>query len=88
MALRENGQWERKNTQTIEERIFQVALILIEMHFSQQTPTAVKYPTKTREAIRRTMEKTLNSSQIRYVFTLGYHYLCYWIGVVVTDADL
>jgi hypothetical protein len=69
MALRPNGKYERKNEQTIEERNFQVALIFIECYFSQQPPTGAKVATLSRENIKRTMEKSLSSPQVRYVIT-------------------
>jgi hypothetical protein len=67
MIQQSGGQLQRVNTQTVEERVFQVALIYMEGYFTQQPPIGVKTATKSRETIKRTMEKTLNSSQVRYV---------------------
>lgn len=67
MIQRPGGQLQRVNTQTVEERVFQVALMYMESYFTQQPPIGVKTATKSRETIKRTMEKTLNSSQVRYV---------------------
>jgi hypothetical protein len=67
MVQRPGGKWQRVNKQTIEERVFQVALMYMESYFTQQPPIGVKTATKSRETIKRTMEKTLNSSQVRYV---------------------
>jgi len=67
MIQRPGGQLQRINTQTVEERVFQVALMYMESYFTQQPPMGVKTATKSRETIKRTMEKTLNSSQVRYV---------------------
>jgi hypothetical protein len=66
MIQRSGGQLQRVNTQTVEERVFQVALMYMESYFTQQPPMGVKTATKSRETIKRTMEKTLNSSQVRY----------------------
>jgi hypothetical protein len=67
MIQRSGGHLQRVNTQTVEERVFQVALMYMESYFTQQPPIGVKTATKSRETIKRTMEKTLNSSQVRYV---------------------
>ncbi len=67
MIQRPGGKWQRVNKQTIEERLFQVALIYMESYFTQHPPIGVKTAIKSRETIKRTMEKTLNSSQVRYV---------------------
>lgn len=67
MIQQSGGQLQRVNTQTVEERVFQVALIYMESYFTQQPPMGVKTATKSRETIKKTMEKTLNSSQVRYV---------------------
>jgi hypothetical protein len=64
---RPNGNWQRANTQTIEERIFQFALITIECHFTQKPPIGRKTAQNARDTIRRTMEKTLTRSEVRYV---------------------
>jgi hypothetical protein len=72
MIMRPNGKMERRNVQTIEERNFQVALIIIESYFSQRPPTGVKLATMSRDAIRRTMDKSLISPQVRYVLALVY----------------
>jgi hypothetical protein len=67
MIQRPDGKWQRVNKQTIEERMFQVALIYMESYFTQQPPTGLKTATKSREVMKKIMEKTLNSSQVRYV---------------------
>jgi hypothetical protein len=69
---RSGGQLQRVNAQTVEERVFQVALMYMESYFTQQPPIGVKTATKSRETIKRTMEKTLNSSQVRYVVAHSY----------------
>jgi hypothetical protein len=70
MVQQPGGKWQRVNKQTIEERVFQVALMYMESYFTQQPPIGVKTATKSRETIKRTMEKTLNSSQVRYVMLI------------------
>lgn len=67
MIQRSGGKWQRVNKQTIEERLFQVALIYMESYLTQLPPMGLKTATKSREAIKTTLEKTLNSSQVRYV---------------------
>lgn len=65
------------NSQSIEERNFQAALIMAECHFTRKPPIGRKTVNKTLETIKRTMEKTLNVSEIRYVplefFRLGWN---------------
>jgi len=56
------------NHQSIEERNFQASLIMAECHFSKRPPIGRKTVNKTVETVRRTMDKTLNVSEIRYVF--------------------
>lgn len=72
MVQRPDGRWQRKNTQTNEERTFQVAMIFIESYFTQLPPIGVKTVTKSRETIKKIMDKTLNSPQVRYVVTLAH----------------
>ena len=55
------------NHQSIEERNFQAALIMAEAHFSKRPPVGRKTVNKTVETVRRTMDKTLNVSEIREV---------------------
>ncbi len=55
------------NHQSIEERNFQAALIMAESHFSKCPPIGRKTVNKTTETVRRTMDKTLNVSEIREV---------------------
>jgi hypothetical protein len=64
--VRPNEKLQRVNTQTIEERAFQVALIMIEGHFTQEPPIGRKTAVKAMETIKRTMDKTLNMSSVRY----------------------
>ena len=67
MIQRSGGQLQRVNTQTVEERVFQVALMYMESYLTQRPPIGMKTATKSRETIKRTMERTLNSPQVRYV---------------------
>jgi hypothetical protein len=61
-----NGRHSRVNTQSIEERNFQGGLIVIEMHFAQNPPIGRKAAGKAMETIKRTMDKTLKQSEVRY----------------------
>lgn len=54
------------NSQSIEERNFQAALIMTECHFTRKPPIGRKTVNMTLATIKRTMEKTLNVSEIRY----------------------
>lgn len=56
------------NSQSIEERNFQAALIMTECHFTRKPPIGRKTVNMTLATIKRTMEKTLNVSEIRYGF--------------------
>ncbi|OBT66985.1 hypothetical protein VE03_04185 [Pseudogymnoascus sp. 23342-1-I1] len=55
------------NSQSIEERNFQAALIMTECHFTRKPPIGRKTVNMTLATIKRTMEKTLNVSEIREV---------------------
>lgn len=54
------------NFQSIEERNFLAALIMAECHFTKRPPIGRKTVNMTLATIKRTMEKTLNVSEIRY----------------------
>lgn len=69
------------NTQSIEERNFQAALIMTECHFTRKPPIGRKTVNMTLATIKRTMEKTLNVSEIRY----GSMW-CYVLAGAVTNA--
>lgn len=69
LVIRDSRQ-ERINTQSIEERNFQAALIMIEAHFTRQPPIGRKTFNKALETVRRTMDKTLNKPDIRCVLDL------------------
>lgn len=56
------------NSQSIEERNFQAALIMTECHFTRKPPIGRKTVNMTLATIKRTMEKTLNVSEIRYCY--------------------
>lgn len=60
------------NSQSIEERNFQAALIMTECHFTRKPPIGRKTVNMTLATIKRTMEKTLNVSEIRYDSTSCY----------------
>jgi hypothetical protein len=69
-----NGCHGRANTQSIEERNFQGGLIVIEMHFTQKPPIGRKAAGKAMETIKRTMDKTLKQSEVRYAFNTPHYY--------------
>lgn len=64
MVTRIDGR-EGVNTQSIEERCFQAGLLMAESHFSKRPPIGRKTQNKMAETVRRTMDKTLNQSEIR-----------------------
>jgi hypothetical protein len=66
MVERPNGKMQRVNMQSIEERNFNAALAMVESHFTRRPPLGPKTFAKTLETVRRTMDKTLNKSEIRY----------------------
>ncbi|KAI9736551.1 MAG: hypothetical protein M1818_006062 [Claussenomyces sp. TS43310] len=65
MITRPNGRRERVNTQTIEERNFNLALIVIECHFTKQPPMGRRTVKLAVDTVRRTMDKTLNNPEVR-----------------------
>jgi hypothetical protein len=78
MITKNDRRKEGVNNQSIEERNFQAALLMTECHFTKRPPVGRKTVNKTLEAIRRTMEKTLNQSEIRYTATHSRNYVCKW----------
>jgi palmitoyltransferase len=64
---RSNGALQRVNEQTIEERIFQFALITIECHFTQKPPIGRKVAQNARDTIKKIMDKTLQQPVVREV---------------------
>jgi hypothetical protein len=68
-----NGRYGRVNTQSIEERNFQGGLIVIEMHFTQNPPIGRKAAGKAMETIKRTMDKTLKQSEVRYAQDMAFY---------------
>ena len=66
---RPNGALQRVNSQTIEERIFQFALITIECHFTQKPPIGRKLAQNARDTIKKIMDKTLQQPVVRCVST-------------------
>jgi hypothetical protein len=65
LVTRANGKVERKNTQSCEERNFQMALIMTESHFSKRPPIGPRTLAATLAGIRKTMDKTLNHAEVR-----------------------
>lgn len=63
----DGGDFGPKNTQSVEERYFQVALMMVESMFSGTPPIGYRTRKATKDAVRQTMEKTLNKPEIREV---------------------
>jgi palmitoyltransferase len=65
ILLHSDGVKAPPNTQSIEERSFQVALMMVESWFTERPPIGARTRKCTVDTIRRIMEKTLNKPEIR-----------------------
>lgn len=63
----DGGDFGPRNTQSVEERSFQVALSMVESMFSGMPPIGYRTRKCAKDMIRQTMEKTLNKPEIREV---------------------
>lgn len=64
--------FQRKNTQTIEERGFCAALITLEGHFERMPAFGSRTSVQAKKIIQDTLERTLNSADARCVVPLGW----------------
>jgi len=58
----------RKNTQTIEERNFQVALISLELHFEGKAALGPNSMVDVKKTVDLTLNKSLNKAEVRYFY--------------------
>lgn len=57
----------RANTQTIEERTFCAALIMLEAHFEKVRGVGYKTMGEVKKMVAQTLDKSLNKPDVRYV---------------------
>lgn len=60
----------RRNTQSIEERSFQAALICLEQHFEKLAGLGPKTLPEVKAMVRTTLEQSLNKADVRYILLL------------------
>lgn len=60
---------QRGNTQTIEERAFSTALIMIEAHFEKMRGPGFKVMLEVKKMVAQTLDRSLNKANVRYVET-------------------
>ena len=65
--MTEGNKMERKNTQTIEERSFNTALIMIEGHFESKAGFGHKTMGNVKKTVGATLDASLNKADVRYV---------------------
>jgi palmitoyltransferase len=58
----------RRNTQTIEERTFSAALIMLEAHFEKVRGVGYKTMGEVKKMIAQTLDRSLNKADVRFVF--------------------
>jgi hypothetical protein len=58
----------RRNTQTIEERTFSAALIMLEAHFEKVRGVGYKTMAEVKKMIAQTLDRSLNKADVRFVF--------------------
>ena len=57
---------ERKNTQSIEERSFNTALIMLEGHFEEKAGFGQKTMGNVKKIVGATLDASLNKADVRY----------------------
>jgi palmitoyltransferase len=66
----------RRNTQTIEERTFSAALIMLEAHFEKVRGVGYKTMGEVKKMIAQTLDRSLNKADVRYFFCQVYSAGC------------
>jgi palmitoyltransferase len=56
----------RKNTQTVEERSFQTALICLEQHFEKKAGLGPKTMPEVKTMVKTALDQSLNKADVRY----------------------
>lgn len=67
LVTREDGRLDVRNTQTIEERCLNSALMMVESKFTRKPPIGLKTSTKAIDMIKTSMDKTLKITAVRYI---------------------
>jgi hypothetical protein len=58
---------QRMNTQTIEERLFCAALIMLEGHFEKMKGVGYKSMAEAKKMVAQTLDRSLNKAVVRYI---------------------
>ena len=56
----------RRNAQTIEERTFGAALIMLEAHFEKARGVGYKTMAEVKKMVAQTLDRSLNKADVRY----------------------
>ncbi len=76
----------RVNRQTEEERVFNGALVVLEMHFQRPGTYMRETMGEAKKMVTKTLDLSLNRAEVRYFIPFPFLPLWKWVGLIVVEG--